>query len=260
MHRSFLAIVILILIVAGCSSIGNIRKDNAEDQYETARSLYERGKYFQAAEAFRLMIFNYSGVSYIDSVQYFLGMCYFNDYDHILAVSEFRRLVKNFPKSPLADDGQLMICKCFYLAAPNNTGLDQTETHTAITEIKNFIEDFPQSPLIEEAQVMLAECRGKITKKLFESGQQYYRMGMYTSARVYFEEIVAEYESPQWRGCALYLLAEIDAKQDKYADAELKLNNFLQAFPGHKWEKKARSKLEKIQSETDHSPVASDTI
>jgi outer membrane protein assembly factor BamD len=260
MRKSIISILILIAVVAGCSTIGNVRKDNAVDQYEVARKLYDRGKYFQAAEAFRLMIFNYSGVSYIDSVQYLLGMCYFNDEEYILAVAEFRRLVKNFPQSSLADDGQLMIGKCYHLAAPDNTGLDQSETFTAITELENFVEDFPQSPLLSEGKQLLAKCKAKITKKLYESGLQYYRMGMDKAARVYFEDIISEHQSPEWRGCALYMLAEIDIKEHKYADAALKLSNFLQTFPGHKWEKKAREKLEEVQSEADESAVASDTI
>jgi outer membrane protein assembly factor BamD len=260
MRKSILSILVLIAIVAGCSSIGNIRKENAEDQYEVARKLYDRGKYFQAAEAFRLMIFNFSGVSYIDSVQYFLGMCYFNDREYILGVAEFKRLVKNFPQSSLADDGQFMIGKSYYLAAPNNIGLDQTETYTAITELQNFVEDFPDSPLLDEGKQLLAECRAKITKKLYESGLQYYKMGMHQAARVYFEDIISERQSPEWRGCSLYLLAEMDIKEHKYADAALKLNNFLQTFPGHKWEHKAKKKLEEIQSEVDQSAVASDTI
>lgn len=260
MRRSILAILVLIAIIAGCSSIGNVRQDNAEDQYAVAKKLYDRGKYFNAAEAFRLMIFNYSGVSYIDSVQYLLGMCYFNDHEYILAVAEFKRLVKNFPQSSLADDGQFMIGKCYYLAAPDNTGLDQSETYTAITELENFVEDFPQSPLIDEGKQLLAECNAKITKKLYESGLQYYKMGMRPAARVYFEDIISERQSPEWRGCALYMLAEIDIKEHKYTDAALKLNNFLQTFPGHKWAKKAREKLEEVQTEADQSAVASDTI
>ena len=120
MRNFILFVTVLTLLVVGCSSTGKLTKDNAEDQYATAQDLYERGKYYQAAEAFRLIVFNYSGVSFIDSVQYYLGMCYYNDEDYILAVAEFRRLTRNFPHSSLADDGQLMIGKCYYLSAPKN--------------------------------------------------------------------------------------------------------------------------------------------
>jgi len=250
--------LLLILIVAGCSNIGNVRRENPEDQYEVARSLYDRGKYYHAGEAFRLMLFNFSGVSYIDSVQYYLGMCYFHDEDYILAASEFRRLVKNFAQSSLADDGQLMIGKCYFLASPENVGLDQTDTYTAISEFENFVEDFPNSDLIPEANELLRECRGKIAKKEYKTGEQYFRMGMNGSARVYLEHVVTDSESLEWRGRSLYILAEIDEKEEKYDDAVAKLTNFLQAFPGHEWENKAKSKLEKIKSLSGGS-VASDS-
>jgi outer membrane protein assembly factor BamD len=259
MNRAILITTILFLLLAGCSSTIGVRQDTAEGQYAKAMDLYNRGKYYHASEAFRLLIFNYSGVSYIDSVQYYLGMCYFNDEDYILAVAEFRRLVKNFPNSPLADDGQLMIGKGYFLSAPRNEGLDQSDTYTAINEIENFIEDFPLSPLQDEAVDLLAQCRARIAKKTFKTGEQYFKIGNYESARIYLEQVVTEFEAPEWRGCALYLLAAIDEKQKKYEDSASKLGNFLEEFPGHKWEKKAKSKLEDVQSLLGDTSVVSDS-
>lgn len=260
MNRIVLVILLISVAFAGCSTSSRISSNDADSQYEKAMELYERGKYYKAAEEFRLIIFNFSGVSYIDSVQYYLGMCYFNDEDYILAVAEFRRLVRNFPSSTLADDGQLMIGKCYYLAAPDNVGLDQSETHMAITELENFIEDFPLSPLVGEAEELLGECRDRIAKKTFKNGEQYYKMGNNRSARVYLETVVTDYESEEWRGCALFLLASIDEKQGKYEDAATKLNNLLEMFPGHKWEKKARSKLEDVRVHLDDVSVVSDSL
>lgn len=257
MRNFILFVTVLTLLVVGCSSTGKLTKDNAEDQYATAQDLYERGKYYQAAEAFRLIVFNYSGVSFIDSVQYYLGMCYYNDEDYILAVAEFRRLTRNFPHSSLADDGQLMIGKCYYLSAPKNTGLDQSDTYTAISELENFIEDFPQSELIGEAEELLAKCNARIAEKTFKSGEQYYKMGMHKAARVYLESVVTDFESPEWRGCALYVLARMDRKEEKYEDSEAKLTNLLQTFPGHKWEHKAEKLLEKVHEQRGTSQQAS---
>jgi outer membrane protein assembly factor BamD (BamD/ComL family) len=153
-----------------------------------------------------------------------------------------------------------MIGKCYYLAAPDNVGLDQSETHTAIAELENFIEDFPLSPLIGEAEELLGKCRDQIAEKTYKNGEQYYKMGNHRSARVYLETVVTDYESNEWRGCALYLLASIDEKQEKYEDAATKLNNLLEAFPGHKWEKKARSKLEDVRLHLGDVPVVSDSL
>ncbi len=259
MNKAILTLAILGLLLTGCSSTKVVRKDNAESQYEKAMELYNNGKYYQASEAFRLLIFNYSGVSYIDSVQYLLGMCYYNDEDYILAVAELRRLTRNFPNSPLADDGQLMIGKCYYLSAPGNVGLDQSDTYTAITELENFIEDFPQSPLQSEASELLAKCRAKIAKKTFKNGEQYFKMGNNESARIYLEEVVTEFDSPEWQGCALYLLACIDEKEGKYEDASAKLQNFLREFSGHKWEDKAKAKLDDVQAQLGDISMVSDS-
>lgn len=246
-------ILILLMIAAGCSSVGKINKDNAEDQYATAKKLYDEGKYYHAAEAFRLMIFNFSGVSYIDSVQYYLGMCYFSDEDYILAVSEFKRLARNFPYSPLADDAQLKVGECYYMNAPDNVGLDQTDTYAAISELENFIEDYPNSSLLQEATGLLDKCRARIAQKTYKNGEQYYKMGNYRSARIYLERVVTDFTSEEWRGCALYKLAEIDAKEEKYEDAAAKLSNLITTFPGHKWEEDAQELLQEVQTKAGDS-------
>lgn len=259
MRRTALISAAITLFLIGCSSTTVVRKDNAEDQYEKAMELYNDGKYYQASEAFRLLLFNFSGVGYIDSVQYYLGMCYYNDQDYILAVAEFRRLTRNFPSSPLADDAQLMIGKCYYHSAPENVGLDQSDTYSAINELENFMEDFPKSPLLDEAEELLAECRARIAKKTFKNGEQYFRMGVYESARIYLEQVVTEFDSPEWQGCALYLLACVDEKEEKYEDASAKLQNLLSEFPGHKWQDKAKEKLEDIQSQLGDVSMVSDS-
>jgi len=237
--------------IVGCSQIGSTRKSTADEQYEAAKSLYDRGKYYHAAEAFRLLIFNFSGVSYIDTVQNYLGMCYYNDEDYILAVAEFRRLTKSFPNSPLADDAQLMIARCYLKAAPDDVGLDQTDTYTAISELENFVEDYPDSPSIAEATALLEDARGKIAEKTFKSGEQYYKMGNYPSSRIYLESVVTDFTTAEWRGCALYLLAVIDQKEDKPEDARAKLTNLLREFPEHKWADKAKSKLRSLRGGED---------
>jgi outer membrane protein assembly factor BamD len=259
MLKSGLLAFLGIVLFAGCSSVGNLRRDSAQDQYELARELYARGKYYNAAEAFRYVIFNFSGVSYIDSVQYYLGMCYYNDEDYILAVAEFRRLVQSFPQSTLADDGQFMIGKCYYLSAPDNVGLDQTDMYTAISELENFVEDYPQSPLMAEGSDLLLQCKGRIAQKTFKAGEQYYRMGMHEAARIYLQSVVTDFEHAEWRGCSLFLLAKLDEDEGKLADAESKLLNFIQEFPGHKWEKKAKDELEGIRIRSSSESVASES-
>lgn len=248
LNRIAALIVILMIVAVGCSRVGNVKRANADDQYAVAKKLYEEEKYYHAAEAFRLLIFNFSGVSYIDSVQYYLGMCYYNDKDYILAVSEFRRLMKNFPYSPLADDAQLKIGECYFKNAPDNVGLDQSDTYAAISELENFIEDYPNSPLIVDAAELLEQCRARIAEKTFRNGEQYFKMGNYRSARIYLEKVVTDFESPEWRGCALYRLAQIDLKQEKYEDAAAKLSNLISTFPGHKWENDARDLLREVQA------------
>ncbi|MFH2055156.1 MAG: tetratricopeptide repeat protein, partial [bacterium] len=111
-----------------------------------------------------------------------------------------------------------------------------------------------------EGEGLLLEAREKLVAKQFKTAAQYMKLGSPAAARIYLEEIVTEDQYSKLVPDALYMLAEIDAKQEKYADARDKLNNLLRTYPEHplavKAEKLRRDMEAKLAAASESSPAA----
>lgn len=223
--------------------------DTPEDQYEYAKMLYEKGNYYLATEAFQTVIFRFHGTSLADSVAFYVGMCYYNQKEYLLAVGEFKRLRLNYPSSPLVDEAHYMIAKSYFQDTPHNIGLEQEGVKDAIREIENFFEDFPNSPFTQNARDLLDSCYCRQAHKNYKSGEVYFKLGDLRAAKIYLEDVVTKYSCTEWVGKSLFRLAEIDCKQDNYTESKAKLKNFLNAFPEHEWNEKATKKLEDVEKE-----------
>jgi outer membrane protein assembly factor BamD len=234
-----LAAVLMTLMIAGCAARQALVMTDARTQYESSLALYNHGKYDDAVLELQKLMFNYPGLSYIDSVDYYLGMAYAGREDYHLGIAEFRHVISSFPSSELIDDAQYMIGKCYFEAAPKAIGLDQSDTENAVKELTAFLEDYPSSDRRNDAELLLSKAIDKMVEKQFRSGRQYYRMGNRVSARLYLEDVVKEYGESRFIPEALFILAKIDQKEEKYADARDKLNNLMNAFPKSEYAGKA---------------------
>jgi outer membrane protein assembly factor BamD len=222
-----------VLLLVGCAVQESKTFPDPRDQYEYAKEKYEEGKYDTSVLAFQKVLFSYPGLSYVDSAQYWFAMSYYGREDYHLAAAEFRRLITNFPGSELADDAQFMIGKAYFEAAPDDPGLDQTDTKDAIKQLEAFLEDYPLSDRRQDGEELLLEARERIVTKQFRAAEQYRRLGNNQAARIYFEDIVTEHSYSRLVPKALFQLAEIDVEQKQYEEARDKLNNLMQAFPEH---------------------------
>ena len=259
-YTGSLVMVVAGIMLASCAAREKTLLPDARSQYDYAMSRYEAGKYDDATLEFQKVLFNYPGVSFIDSVQYWFAMSYYMREDYHLAAAEFRRLVTNLGSSELTDDSQLMIGKAYLDASPDNVGLDQSDTEDAIKELEAFLEDFPFSDRKAEGEALLLEAKEKMVAKHFKTAVQYKKLGSPSSARIYLEEIVTEEQFSKLVPQALFLLAEIDADQEKYSDARDKLDNLLRTYPDSEVaaqaEKLRRKMDEKLADMSESSPAA----
>jgi outer membrane protein assembly factor BamD len=237
----------VLLLLTGCASRQYQVLPDARSQYDFAMMKYQAGKYDDSILEFQKVLFSYPGQNFIDSVQYWFAMSYYGRDDYHLGVAEFRRLINSFPNSDLIDDAQLMIGRSYLDAAPRNSGLDQTDTESAIKELTAFIEDYPTSNRLAEGQEILSLAIERIATKQFNAGKQYFRMGNRASSRIYLEDLIKEYPESKTIPEALFLLASIDEREAKYADARDKLRNLISAFPDSKFSRKAEEFKAKIE-------------
>jgi outer membrane assembly lipoprotein YfiO len=255
LRRFGAASLVFALLIVGCAAQRTAVAPDARTQYDLAMNLYSHDHYDVAVLEFQKVLYNYPGLSYVDSAQYWFAMSYFGRDDYHLSIPEFRRLITNFPNSELIDDAAFMIGKAYYDAAPKHVGLDQTDTENAIRELTAYLEDYPMSDRRKEGELLLSQAIEKMVDKEFRAGRQYSRMGNVASSRIYLEDVIKEHPEAKCVPEALYLLAQIDEKQHKYSDARDKLNNLITTFPDSEYAAKAtklKAKMElKINAGSD---------
>jgi outer membrane protein assembly factor BamD len=240
----------LLLVLFGLSCGPKAPKTvlDAEDQYAVARREFENKDWDQAVVELQKLIFNYPGVSFVDSAQYLLGMTYFNQEEYPLAIAEFNKVLISYPTSSLADDAAFMAAKSDFEISPK-AELDQTHTQKDLQELNTFLEDYPKSDRTEEAQDLINACRAKLAKRAYRAGHLYLKMGHHAAALIYLKQILNEYHDTEWVEPAQFEIAEAFFKQKQFDKAKEEYQKFLRDFPNAKLAGKAKKRLKKLEKE-----------
>ncbi len=230
---------ITLSIFTGCGGPANLADKTALELFTMGKKAYDDKKYIQAIGYLQTVVYNHGGESFVDTAQHYLAMSYFGSDDYGVAAVEFNRLALNYPSSVFFENGIFMRAVCFFETAPGHHGLDQTELLKALDQLEDFIIDFPESPLVEQAQQYLALGRGRIAKKIYESGLVYERIGGYTAAQKYFQIVLDDYTDSKQAPISLFEIAEINLKLKKYPEARTGFDNFVTLFKEHELAPKA---------------------
>lgn len=203
---------------------------------------FQKGKYYRAIESFQTVIYNFPGESNIDSAQYFLALSYLKNSDEGLAAVEFNRLALNYPSSEFFSRAMFYKAISFFNGTPKHYGLDQSELEIAIKQLNDFIIDFPESEDLDEAKIVLQKATNRMARKFYESGMVYFRIGAYTGAKKYFQLVIDDYTNSEFAPLALYDMAELEFKIEKYSEAKKLYENFLILFDSHEKTSEAKKK------------------
>ena len=240
----YLAIFILLFVILGCGSKPQ-KVLSPPEQFQYAKNLYEKKKFYKAQIAFENLIFTYPGNTVIDTAQYYLGMCYFSQKEYGIAAGEFKRLLSAYHKSEYTDDAQFQVAMCHYKMSPKYQ-LDPSETYNAIDEFRLLIANYPGSSFRDDAVARVKELEDKLAKKKFMTGKLYLRMGNYEPALTYFSFVRDNYPATDWAVRAFYYTGEVQECLEKYDEALQTFENFLVGFSEHEFAPKAKKEIDKI--------------
>lgn len=240
----YLSLFIIAILFIGCNS-KTTKVLPAHEQFEYAKGLYDRGKFYKSQMAFENLIYTYPGNAVIDSAQFYLGMCYYGQKDYGLAAGEFKRILTAYPNSEFADDAQYYTAMCHYNLSPKYS-LDQSETNQAIYEFNLLNSTYPMSPFVKEAKERVAELENKLAEKKFKDGELYLKLGNYDAALLYFSFVRDNYPSTDWAIKAYFYSGEAQMKLKNYDEAKHIFETFVVGFPDHKLATKAKEKLDEL--------------
>ena len=172
----------------------NIKLKEDIKSYRIGLELYQLSGYQPAIS--ELLKVKYSSLNlplYIKS-QFILGDCYRKIEDWDRAIEIYKNLV--------IDDPLLTDYSLFFLAETYHL---KRENHESIATFKEIIENFPQSPIISETNYQIA--------------QNYRELNDFTSALIYYENILKDSQDNQLKANVLLDLSDLYWKEKKYFDS-----------------------------------------
>jgi outer membrane protein assembly factor BamD len=209
-RRIFLVISLIIFfcLIQGCNRAKvNLNELAPEQQFDYAKSYFDRKNYHNAKFAFTHIIMNNPGHPIIEKTMFFLAETHFMSREYILAIEEYERLIRQLPRSEFADHARFKIGLAYYNLSPNYQ-LDQEYTKRTISELQRFLDEYPQSPYRERAVEKIRLCRNKLGRKEYKTGELYRKMGIYPSAIISFNAVIDTYYDTPFIGPAFYWKAE----------------------------------------------------
>lgn len=263
-NRLLILAMLGFLAISSCNDFNRLVKstDN-EMKYEVAIDYYERGDYNHALQLFDLLQASFRNTPRGENITYKTAMCYFLQNDYEIASYYFNRFTQTYPFSKDAEKAAYMSAYCEYMLSPES-GLDQTNTHSAIKQLKTFTERYPNSDSLARANQLLADLNNKLEEKDYNICRLFYRMENYSAAITSFENMLKKYPNTPHREEILYDMAKTyydyaensiaEKQRERYESCVEQCNALTYLYPESKFQKevegiaiKARKKLEKIQ-------------
>jgi len=234
------------ILFISCGKKINKEELTAESYFEYAKNLFDRGKYLDAITEFTVITLKYSGNPIVDDAQFYLGESHFKNEEYLIAVSEYQKVINDYPESIYVQECFYKIGLSFYELS-QRPELDQEYTLKALRQFQIFIEAYPESDLRAEADQRLFELRSKMAKKQLLGGNVYRKMGIYDSALIYYNILLEKYYDTPSAERAMYWKAICLYKLKEYEQALTQFTVFVEKYPKSKFKSEARSKISDLQ-------------
>lgn len=245
-HSKLLLLTLLGLALwAGCGGSRLRANMTLEERMASAVKLFEKKDYLEAKNQFRVITLSYSGSNLADQAQFYLGECHYGMKEYILAGSEYERLLKVYPNSDWVDDAKYKLGMSYYKLSPKYS-LDQDYTEKAIREFQEFLEEYHRSDLVPQVQARLQECRDKLAHKVYAAAEQYYKLGYYDAAAVYYNLTLDNHYDSSYSPMAQFYLADCYRRIGKMDEAKEAFAKMVEKYPQHGLTSRARERLQQI--------------
>ena len=260
----------LIFVICGLSCLVScndfnrlIKSTDNEMKYEVAMDYFDRGDYNHDLQLFDLLQASFRNTPRGEAITYRSAQCYYNQADYEIAAYYFSKFYQTYPFSKDAEKAAFMQAYCSYMTSPES-GLDQTNTHTAIKQLQGFIERFPKSDSVARANQLIRNLNDKLEEKDYNMCRLFYRMENYSAAITSFENMLKKYPNTEHREEILFDMAKTyydfaensvaEKQRERYESCIEQCNALTYLYPNSPYLRdaeniavKARKKLENIK-------------
>ncbi|MCQ2343704.1 MAG: outer membrane protein assembly factor BamD [Paludibacteraceae bacterium] len=259
MYNRLFLILLLVVVLSGCSNYSKIQKStDANLKFNAAKNYFLEKKYTRSIQLLESLMGEFRGTPQAEELLYLLAKSYMATEDYMSASEYFDTYLRNFPRGKFAESSRYEIAYCYYKDSPD-VRLDQTATENAIYSFEEYLEYYPLGYHAEDALTYLIEMENKLSYKAYLSAKLYYDIGLYggnnyRSCIVTAENMLRDYPDSEYRQDALFLIllskqkeAEMsvdEKKYDRYSELIDECYRYSNEYPDGKYSKEANRVLE----------------
>ncbi len=231
MRFKFASILLIVLLLFACSS-NNMNRMSAKEKWDKAEQFFSQKKYHKAALLYEQIVLERNS-SYTADSQYKLAESYYLQEKYAEAITEYQLLQSLFPDYKNIASAQFMIGVCNYHLAlsPHYT---QDESNKSIEAMQIFIDKYPNDTRINEAYQYIQKSQQKLIEKKYLAGYIYYKIDDYSSAILYFNEIIALNNKDDLELKSLYYCGKIFYEREDLDNLLFIQEKLRESFPESK--------------------------
>jgi len=212
----------IILLLCGCAGT-NIAKISLEEQVVLGDKFYEQKDYSAAIPYYDAVVFQRIG-SNTQEISFRLADCYFQKEQFDLASLEYKQILADYPRFAKLNEVYFNLAVCYGQMALGPQ-YDQKERYEQIETLKKFLSLYPYDERVARAKELMKEAHFQLSLKKYHNGAIYYNISDYSSAMLYFRDVVDELDGQKVEAlrkslyymCLIYLEWGDDKTAESYA-------------------------------------------
>jgi len=206
---------------------GILRQEEELSSFLTAKDLYERGLYTEAAAEFLNMIKANKDTVFKKDIYYSAAECYFALKDYKASEDNFRKITADGADTRLVPEACLMVAKIYF---------EKNELNKAIVESLRAARSFPEAGIADDAILVI--------------GDSYREKKEYRQALIEYYKVVSDHPGSDSADDALYSIADIYDRVKEVRDYERAVEMYeklVRRYPRSGWVGRARDRIKYIK-------------
>jgi outer membrane protein assembly factor BamD len=226
--------LLLVILVAACSR--NKTELTPDGKMAKADEYFANKKYARAAELYDDVSFErrsaQSALALMRLADSYYNMNKFTD-----ARLKYTQMASTYPDFTDIETAYFRIGVC-YFEESLPAQYDQTETGQSIEALRLFVEKFPNSQYFQQAVEYIRKAQYKLIEKKYYNGYIYYKMKDYSSALMYFKEVIDLGNTDKLDRMSLYYASRISLFHENRVEATFYYQRLQERYPDSKELKK----------------------
>lgn len=238
MKKYLILLFVLIALLSACSKNRYRANMTPEEKLQIADSLYSAGKFSRAAVLYDEISFERRSASSAHALIR-LAESYMSVNRWADARLRLEQFIRTFPENTRISDAYYFT-GLTYFEESLPAQYDQALTLSAIDAFRTFIRRYPNDQRYQDALEYVRLAQSKLIEKRYRNGYIYYKMGDYSAALMYFNEVIELGNTNNVDKLSLYYSAKLHLHQGSQELAQESYNRLAEKYPDSKEHRKLR--------------------